>query len=334
MAWSIGQRVGVAAVGRPPSGQDLLERPPADVLHHDVARAPVGDEVVDDDDGGVVELGQEPALGHGHGHGRLVAGVEEALEHHPAVVDRLVPGQVDPAQAAVGQAPHDLVLAADDLAPAQLGLEVERVAAGGAEARRPPGGARRGDRPTGAPQLEQKRLFSATSGSLRTTAAGVDRAAPGARRPGPRRWPSRRPAVDRVARLWRPGARWSRADPLTWVPPDPAADPAPREGQTTARGPATPVRASPVAWAPVVGAHRVPVPPVERSPAVAGRAAGPAAAGGPAGDGWRRRTGLALAPQVSQYPSGSDRAGAARLLARAGGRHRRLPGTAVLTACR
>ena len=37
--------------------------------------------------------------------------VEQALEHHPAVGDVAVPGQVDPAHAAVGQAADDLVLA-------------------------------------------------------------------------------------------------------------------------------------------------------------------------------------------------------------------------------
>ena len=64
---------------------DLAERLAADVGHHDVARTLVLDEVVDMDDVRVLDLGQELTFGHGRGHGRLVLGVEQALEHHPEV---------------------------------------------------------------------------------------------------------------------------------------------------------------------------------------------------------------------------------------------------------
>ena len=44
-----------------------------DVLHDDVAVAVVLDEVVDLDDVRVLDLGEEPPLGQGGGHGVLVA---------------------------------------------------------------------------------------------------------------------------------------------------------------------------------------------------------------------------------------------------------------------
>jgi hypothetical protein len=46
----------------------------------------------------------------------------------------VVAGEVDPAHAAVGEAPDDLVLTRDDVAGNQLGLEGERRAALAAEA--------------------------------------------------------------------------------------------------------------------------------------------------------------------------------------------------------
>ena len=62
-------------------------------------------------------------LGDGRRHRVGVAGVEQALEHHPAVADVAVPGQVDPAEAAVGEAAEHLVLPGDELAGHQLGAE-------------------------------------------------------------------------------------------------------------------------------------------------------------------------------------------------------------------
>ena len=133
MAWSTGRGSASPPLGLPALLEDLLERRTADVLHDDVAGAGMGHEVEDLHDVGVVDLGEEPALGHGNGHGRLVAGVEQALEDRPAVGHRLVPRQVDPSQAAMGQGAGDLVLAADQIAGVQLGHEVEGVAALGAE---------------------------------------------------------------------------------------------------------------------------------------------------------------------------------------------------------
>src|SRR5262249_41647527 len=73
-----------------PGAPDVLQRLAADVLHHDVASVAVLDEVVDPDDVGVLNLGQELPLGYGRFHGVRVAGVQQALEHHPAVADVVV----------------------------------------------------------------------------------------------------------------------------------------------------------------------------------------------------------------------------------------------------
>ena len=113
------QRVGPAAVGGSPGLEHLPQADAVDVLHDDVAVAVVLDEVVDLDDVRVLDLGQEPALGDGDGHRLLVAAVEQALEHDPASDDLAVAGEVDPAQAAVGEAAADLVLPGDEVAAAQ-----------------------------------------------------------------------------------------------------------------------------------------------------------------------------------------------------------------------
>ncbi len=119
--------------------QDLLERLAAHILHHDVAGhlsgAPVRvlDEVVDPDDIGVLDLGQELPLGDGGRHGVGVAGVQQALQHHPPVADVVVLGQVDPAEAAVGEAAEHLILADDQFSRLQLGAERELGAAIAAE---------------------------------------------------------------------------------------------------------------------------------------------------------------------------------------------------------
>src|SRR6201995_1590502 len=97
------------------------------------------DEVVDPDDVRVLHLGQELPFGHGHGHGVGVTDVEQALEHHPAVADVAVAGQVDPAQAAVGQGATPLLLPATQFARDQLGPERERGTAVAAEALGQPG---------------------------------------------------------------------------------------------------------------------------------------------------------------------------------------------------
>ena len=107
-----------------PLQQDLLQRLPAHVLHHDVAGRLAGPavgvlhEVVHADDVRVLDLGQEPPLGDRRLLGPGVAAVEQALEHDPAVAEVMVHGQVDPAEPAVGQAAEHLVLPGHQLAAA------------------------------------------------------------------------------------------------------------------------------------------------------------------------------------------------------------------------
>ena len=100
----------------------------ADVLHDDVAavvrrdRPVVVDEVEDTHDRRVRELGEELSLGHRDLAGLGAVGVEQALEHDPAVGDVVVDGDIDPAHAAVREAALDLVLIGDDVTGLQLGL--------------------------------------------------------------------------------------------------------------------------------------------------------------------------------------------------------------------
>ncbi len=77
----------------------------------------------------MLDLGEEPALGDGRLLGRAVPGVEQALEHDPAPAQVVVHSQVDPAEAAVGQAAEHLVLPGDQLSGRQLGSERELGAA-------------------------------------------------------------------------------------------------------------------------------------------------------------------------------------------------------------
>ena len=127
------QRVGDAAVGLAPRRQQVLEAQPADVLHDDVARAVALDEVDDLHDVRVLDLGEEQPLGERRRHRLLVAGVQQALQHDPAIGDVAVLREVDPAEAAVGEAADDLVLLGDDLTGAQLRTEREGRAAMPAE---------------------------------------------------------------------------------------------------------------------------------------------------------------------------------------------------------
>ena len=130
-----GDRVVAAGLAHPLL-EDGLQRGAADVLHDDVAGVVVGDEVVDLDDVRVRDLGEEPLLGDRRGQRVGVAGVEQALEDDPAVRHVLVAGEVDPAEAAVGEAAGHLVLPGDEVAGLELGVEGERLAALGAEAGR------------------------------------------------------------------------------------------------------------------------------------------------------------------------------------------------------
>ena len=133
----------------PPSGPRWasarsLQRPAADVLHHDVAdllaglRVGVLGEVVDLHDVRVVDLDQEPAFGDGRGHRVRIAGVDQSLEDDPAVgagvADVAVPAEVDPAEAAVGERAEDLVALVDQVARLQRRDERERRPVARAEA--------------------------------------------------------------------------------------------------------------------------------------------------------------------------------------------------------
>ena len=73
----------------------LLERRPADVLHHDVADGVavlvvVLDEVVDLHDPRMGHLGEELPLGHRDRLRLGIAGMHQTLEHDGSVVDVLV----------------------------------------------------------------------------------------------------------------------------------------------------------------------------------------------------------------------------------------------------
>ncbi len=125
-------------LGGPALAQQLFERRAADILHHDVSdgatvAAGMLDKVEDLDDIRMLDLRQEPALGHRGGHGVGIGRVQQALQHHPPVVDLPVDGEIDPAQPAVRQRARDLVLPADQIAAPQLGGEGEAGAAVRAE---------------------------------------------------------------------------------------------------------------------------------------------------------------------------------------------------------
>ncbi len=88
------------------------------------------------------DLGEEFALGHRHGLRFDIVGVQQALEHHPAVADIAVDRQIDPAQPTVREATLDFVLPGDHIAGAQTRPEVEM----GAAVRAIPAGGRRSAR--------------------------------------------------------------------------------------------------------------------------------------------------------------------------------------------
>ncbi len=92
------------------------------------------DEVVDADDVRVFDPGEGEDLGLGHGHRLGVAGVQQALEDHPAVFDVAVDRQIDPAEAAVRDASLDFVLPTHSVATRKLGNKRISRAALGAEA--------------------------------------------------------------------------------------------------------------------------------------------------------------------------------------------------------
>ena len=176
------QRHGTAAA--PGVLEDLLERLAAHVLHHDVPgrlpRPPVRmlDEVVDPHDVRVFHLGEELALGDRGGHGVRVPGVQQALEDDPAVADVVVPGQVDPAEPAEGEAAEHLVLSRQQVAGLQLRAEREPGAAVAAETLAQPGPAV----PAASDGLLAARAEAAVLRDLRVGEDGAGRVAVGHRR--------------------------------------------------------------------------------------------------------------------------------------------------------
>ncbi|SKX65382.1 Uncharacterised protein [Mycobacteroides abscessus subsp. abscessus] len=154
------QMVGAVPVALITLAGDLLERPTADVLHHDVAEplAEVGDvldEVVDLDDAGVVHRSEELSLGQCDLLRLGVRRVEQALEDDGSVGDVAVDREVDPAESTVGDGPGDLVLARDERALRESRNErVARAAVGtlsGQFART--GSGRAADRTSAAPAI-------------------------------------------------------------------------------------------------------------------------------------------------------------------------------------
>ena len=97
------------------------QRWPADVLHHDEAAggAWVVDEVENLHDSRVRDVRQERPLGFRDRAFLLVFRGHHAFEHHVAVGDVVVDGDVHPAQTAVRDGAEDLVLACDDVAGLQ-----------------------------------------------------------------------------------------------------------------------------------------------------------------------------------------------------------------------
>ena len=140
------------------------------------------DEVVDLDDQRVLHLGQELPLGDRRLVGVGVAGVEQALEHDEAVGHVLVAGEVDPAEAAVGEAAGDLVLPADEVAGLQLGRERELACRTSGRSPRCGPGLPSRLRPTGELHFGAEALVLGDLGDLHHR---VERA-------GDRRWTARR----------------------------------------------------------------------------------------------------------------------------------------------
>ena len=171
------------------------------------------DEVVDLHDVRVLDLGEEPALGECGSHGVLVAVVEEALQHDPPLGHEVVAGQVDPAKAAVGEAPTTSYWP-PTIVP---GVSEARNENGAPHERQNPSvrpGRPLRVRPTGSSQREQKRRCSATVGSA-ITAVGGSRAGMGgmSTMPAPRR--PRLTVVDVLGLTGRRRAGWRRTVPLT-----------------------------------------------------------------------------------------------------------------------
>ena len=123
-----------SAGGSGPLFAERLDRRAVDELHHDKAFRAPADKVVNSDDVRMLHRRQELPLGHRRGCGRLILGVQQALEHHPAI-QHVVFAEVQPTQSAEGKASLDLVLVGHDIAGLERGNEGIRRSAGWTKAR-------------------------------------------------------------------------------------------------------------------------------------------------------------------------------------------------------
>ena len=119
----------------------------------------------------MLDLREELPLGDGSGQRVRVTGVEQSLEHHPPVVDVAVPGQVNPAEAAVREHPRTSYCPATSSPGSSLGVNENRAPQCLQNPSATPGRPSR-DWPTSCPQFPQNRRFSGTFGSARTAATG------------------------------------------------------------------------------------------------------------------------------------------------------------------
>ena len=194
------QRSCAARPGRCVPAQ-LLERPAADVLHHDVpdqsrrcpGRGAAAKSWIFTMFGWSTSTRKRrsataAAIASG------VAGVDQSLEDHPAVgsgaADVAVAGQVDPAEPAVGERAEDLVPVVDQVAGGQPGPERERGAVLGQKPSTRPGWpsraarpARRTGRRTAATRAPAGRPAPRVAGSRSGTGGTSTRLAPSRPRP-------------------------------------------------------------------------------------------------------------------------------------------------------
>ena len=80
-------------------------------------------EVIYPNDIRVLHLSQELPFSDGGLHGIRVSGIQQSLQHHPAVADVAVTRQVDPAEPAEGEAAEHFILPGHHIAFGQLRSE-------------------------------------------------------------------------------------------------------------------------------------------------------------------------------------------------------------------
>src|SRR5699024_6734448 len=121
----------VCAVLLPTFHEQFPQRLATHVLHDDETTGDTGTwigvlgEIDDLDDVGVLDLRQERPFRRRCFVCLGVTGVEQALEHDPAIVDIAITRQVDPSETTVGQTAQHLVLATDQVTLGELGAEGE-----------------------------------------------------------------------------------------------------------------------------------------------------------------------------------------------------------------